>query len=338
MGTHLLDVLRLYRIHTAMVSAAVPGLVAYMVGGGPFLLIGIIVGSILHHAWGFSFNEIIDLEVDRRNPDLSHKPLVSGRITKQAAGLLSLLALVLSFIFFLIGPLLEGENSMIPLVLLLGATVTGSIYNIYGKKFPLSDVFIALWYALLITAAASSVEGWGPYPVGIWAAVVLGFLHILFNNSVEGGLKDVKNDRRSGARTLAVVCNCRGGEDQLVIPALFLGWGYALRGVFIIAASVFGLLIADRADWGNWIKVVIPLVGLFVFLHGLTFLQARVKLRRKDLIKRFAIHELISFTLCLIVLMPAAGIIPVIVALAAPILWVVMFNRLIFRSTVAPKV
>jgi hypothetical protein len=223
-------------------------------------------------------------------------------------------------------------------VFLLGATITGSIYNIYGKKFPLSDIFIALWFALLITAAASTVEGWGPFPTEVWAAVVLGFLHILFNNSVEGGLKDVENDRGSGARTLAVVTKCSDRDEHLVIPGPFLAWGYMLRGVFIISASVFGIFISDQANWGNWIKVVIPLVGLFVFLHGLTFLQSRSRMGRSGLIKRFAIHEIISYTLCIIVLMPASGIIPALAALMAPVLWVVSFNRLIFRSTVAPKV
>jgi 4-hydroxybenzoate polyprenyltransferase len=333
-----LDVLRLYRLHTGLVTAAVPGLIVYILGGGPLLIMGVVLGAISHHAWGFSLNEIADLEVDKGNPELSHKPLVSGRMSKRAAGFLSFSALFISFLLFFISTIIEGCCPVIPMIILLAATISGTIYDLYGKKFPLSDIFVAMWYGLLIMAAASTVERWGPYSVEVWAAASLGFLHILFNNSVEGGLKDVENDHSSGARTLAVSTGCRADEGILRISRSFLIWGFLLRAVFIISASVFVLFISEEAEWGRWITVAVPVMGLFLFVHSLTFLQREVVWNRKKLIKNFALHEIFSFALSLVVILPAAGVVPALIALIAPVLWVVLFNRLIFRSGVAPKV
>jgi len=334
----LLDVLRLYRLHTGLVTAAVPGLLAYYLGGSPLLVIAVVIGALSHHAWGFSLNEIADLEVDRGNPDLSGKPLVSGKISKRAAWILSLGALALSFILFFLSALNEGCCPIVPVAFLLGATIFGTIYDLYGKKFPLSDVFVAGWYGLLILASASTIEGWGPYPLAVWAAASMGFLHILFNNSVEGGLKDVDNDETSGAKTLAVVSGCEVKGGKLTISKPFLTWSILLKITFVAMAAVFVLFISEDADWGKWITVVVPLFGILIFIHALTFLQRKQPFDRTDLINKFAVHEILSFAMSLLVVMPVVGIIPAAVALVAPFAWFILFNRLIFRSSVAPKV
>jgi 4-hydroxybenzoate polyprenyltransferase len=338
MRFNLLDILRLYRLHTGLVTAAVPGLVAYIAGGGPLLILGVVLGSLSHHAWGFSLNEIADLEVDRGNPDLAHKPLVSGRMTKKQAGIFSFSALAASFLFFFFSTLLEGCCPIVPILFLLGATIAGGIYDLFGKKFPLSDIFVAAWYGLLILAAAAAVDGFGPYPLAVWAAASLGFLHILFNNSVEGGLKDVDNDLGSGARSLAVVSGCTIKNERLKISGPFLIWSYLLRGAFLGTAAVFGLFISEVAGWGRWVLMAVLILGIAIFIHSLTFLQSDSPFERSKLLKTFAIHEILSFALSLLVILPVAGILPAAIALIAPVLWVVFFNRLIFRSGVAPKV
>ncbi len=334
----VLDVLRLFRIHTAMVTASVPGIAAYLAGGGPFLIAGVVMGSIMHHCWGFSLNEIMDLEVDRRDPDLSHKPLVSGRISKSYAHLLSLLALFASFCLFGIGAFLDGGD-LAPVMLFLGlATITGGIYDLYGKKFPLSDIFVAMWLGLLVLAAGSAVSGSGPYEISIWAIALLGALHILFNNSVEGGLKDVENDRVSGARTFAVVTGSRRSQKGLEIPRVFRYWGVILRAAFILVAAVFSFIISQANDWGPWIVILVSIWGIFLFWHGLGFMRSIVKMDRRSLIATFTKHELMSFTLSLLVVLPQAGIPAILITLSAPVIWTIFFNRIMFKTTLAPKV
>jgi len=338
MSASLKDVLSLYRLHTALVTAAVPGIASYLAGGPPLTVIFVVIGSVLHHAWGFSLNEIIDLKVDRTNPELAHKPLVSGKISKNAAWLLSFGALAFSIAFFTVGPIVDGGVATVPLIFVLAATLAGWIYDLYGKKFPLSDVFVAAWLFFLVLAGAGAVSGWGPYPVAVWAAACLGFLHILFNNSVEGGLKDVENDRKAGARTLAVVTRVRIRKGALKVPGRFMIWGVFLRGLFAVAASVFVLYIAEGKGYGSWILVAVPLVGLFLAAHSMTFLGRGARTDRGSLIKAFSVHELISFGLSMLVVLPAAGPAAAGLAFTLPLAWVLLFNRVIFRTRLAPKV
>ncbi|MGA1792555.1 MAG: UbiA family prenyltransferase [Thermoplasmatota archaeon] len=338
MSGRFIDILSLYRLHTALVTAAVPGIASYIAGGSPVLVVSVVIGSVLHHAWGFSLNEIIDYRVDRTNPDLAHKPLVSGRLSKNTAWLLSFGALAFSIAFFTVGALMGGGSPLVALILLLAATLVGWVYDLYGKKFPLSDVFVALWMFFLVLAGAGSVSGWGPYPLAVWAAASLGALHILFNNSVEGGLKDVENDRKAGARTLAVVTRVRMRRGTLRVPRNFMMWGLLLRALFVIGASVFVLYIAEGTDLGMWILVTVPLIGLLLAAHSLTFLGRKVKADRRRLIKTFAVHEIVSFGLSMLVILPAAGPVPAGLAFTAPLAWVILFNRVIFGTRLAPKV
>ncbi len=338
MGSSLTDVLRLYRIHTAMATASVAGIAAYIAGGGPFLIIGAVAGSILHHAWGFSLNEVVDLDVDRRNPDLAHKPLVSGRISRGGGILASFIALALSFALFSTGALLEGGDVLIVMILLSASTLCGGIYDLWGKRFPLSDIFVSLWMGLLVMASAAGVDGWDPGNLGVIAVAVLSLVHILFNNSVEGGLKDVGNDAGSGSRTLAVVTGCRMKGKKLVVAPVFLAWSLLLRASFVIGSAALVLFIADEAGWGMWIVVVVSVLGAGLFAHALTFLWAGREVERKSLLRTFSLHELASFGISLLVILPAAGILPAVIAFAAPVLWLLFFNRVIFGTGLAPKV
>ncbi|MGA1820265.1 MAG: UbiA family prenyltransferase [Thermoplasmatota archaeon] len=338
MSGRFLDVLSLYRLHTALVTAAVPGIASYIAGGPPIIVASVVIGSVLHHAWGFSLNEIIDYRVDRTNPDLAHKPLVSGRLSKNTAWLLSFGALALSIAFFTGGALLGGGVPLVALILLLAATLAGWVYDLYGKRFPLSDVFVAAWMFFLVLAGAGSVSGWGPYPVAVWACASLGALHILFNNSVEGGLKDVENDRKAGARTLAVVTRVRIRKGTLRVPTSFMVWGFLLRALFVIGASVFVLFITEGTGVGIWILVAVPLIGLFLAAHSMTFLGRSTAADRGRLIRTFALHEIASFGLSMLVILPAAGVVPAGIAFTAPLAWVVVFNRLIFGTRLVPKV
>ncbi|MBN1539154.1 MAG: UbiA prenyltransferase family protein, partial [Candidatus Thermoplasmatota archaeon] len=316
----------------------VPGIAAYISGGSLLTVTSVVVGSVLHHAWAFSLNEVIDLEIDRRNPELSHKPLVSGKVSKKVAWTFSLGALVLSLIFFSFGAFIGEGTVLHALAFLFLGTLTGSIYDLYGKRFPLSDIFVAFWMFFLVMAGAGAVSGWGPYPLGVWALAALAPLHILFNNSVEGGLKDVENDRESGARTLAVFFGVRLRNGYLKVPRSFLLWGLFLRASFVIGASVFVLFLAEDARMGEWITVVVPLAGLLIIAHSLTFLGRGVRMDRGGLIRTFALHEVASFGLSMLVILPAAGWVAAGVAFMAPLIWVLAFNRLIFRTRLAPRV
>lgn len=334
----LKDILRLYRLHTGLVTASVPGLAAFMSGGGPEAVVFVVMGSLAHHAWGFSLNEIMDLEVDRGSGHLGHKPLVSGKIGKLQAHILSVSALIFSYVCFISAVLVSDVDPIAPMVLLTIATLSGAVYDLWGKRFPLFDLFVSAWFLLLILAGAAAVEGAGPYNVAVWAAAVLGMLHILFNNSVEGGIKDAEGDRRAGTRTLAVYSGVRVSNDLILIPDVFISWGAVLRAVFAIGAGSFAYMCAERADWGHWVPVAASFWGAMLFAHSLTFLRPRLTTNRKVLIRTFALHEILSFSLALFVVLPVAGIAAAAAAFFATVLWFAALNLFLYKSSVTPGV
>ncbi len=225
---HPIDLLRLGRVHTAAATAAVPGLACYLAGGTMFPVVLVTAGAFFHHAWAFSLNEVMDIDIDRKVGALKDKPLVSGRVGKKEAIILSSISLLISFCLFAGASLLSGVNVMVPLCLLLLSTIAGGIYDIRGKRFILSDIFVALWMFFLVLSSASTV-GKDGFAIPVWAVVVLSSVHILFNNSVEGGLKDVENDRAFGVPNLAVITGCTNDKGKLTVTPPFFLWAVVLR-------------------------------------------------------------------------------------------------------------
>ncbi|MCK5774373.1 MAG: UbiA prenyltransferase family protein, partial [Thermoplasmata archaeon] len=150
MRTRPTDLLRLFRIHTGAATAAVPALGFLVTGGSYPGLLLVALAALCHHAWGFSLNEVMDLEVDKRAKDLSHKPLVSGRISSKGGLYLSTSMGIVSFLLLMGAAYVEGNDPGIPLGLLLISTVSGIVYNVFGKKFPLSDIFVGGWIFFMV--------------------------------------------------------------------------------------------------------------------------------------------------------------------------------------------
>lgn len=339
MAPRILDILRLGRIHTSMATAAMPAL-GYLAAGGEGIsgLLFVIIGGLFHHAWGFSMNEIVDLEVDRGNRDLSDKPLVSGRISLKAARNISRAFLFLSLLSFLAASLFTGGDPFYILGALMISSVFGALYNLFGKRVEMMDILIALWMTFLAGAGVLSA---GPGPdlgYGVTAILVLSTLQILFNNSVEGGLKDVENDRRSNVRTMAVSTGAGFSKGVLRPGRIVIWWGRSLRIASVITGAVFSLLIMDSLGWHEWIVILTSIVGLVVFVHSLGFLKERTKINRKDLLRTFAIHEILTFGFMVLVMLPATGPVAGVVLFIVPLVWFALFNRVLFRTSLAPSV
>ncbi len=333
-----IDILRLFRIHTGAATAAVPALGLLAAGGSYLALAFVVLAGLTHHAWGFSLNEVVDLEVDRRSKGLSHKPLVSGRIPRKVGLVLSIIMGILSFIFISIATLVEGVDPLVPLIFLVLSSLSGTLYNVYGKRFPLSDIFVGVWMFFLVLSAASVSSGWGPYHISIWAVAGLSSIHLVFNNSVEGGMKDVENDRGSGARTFAVVTGNRMRDGRFHLTPVFRGFGISLRGLFVILAAVFSYLIVVEEGFFINMVLLVSVLGILLFHQSLSFLRGTVKMSRKELLKAFSRHEIGSFLLCILVVLPAVGWAPSLVIFIVPALWFILLNRIMYGTEIAPGV
>lgn len=330
-----IDLLRLGRVHTAAATAAVPGMACYLAGGEALPVLLVSLGAFLHHAWGFSLNEIMDLKIDSRSRELSDKPLVSGRLGRKGALAFSLVCLLAAFALFSGAAFLAGKDMLLTLALLSLATVAGGTYDVLGKRFTLSDVLVAMWMLFLVLSSATVG---GDIGLSVWAVAALSSVHLLFNNSVEGGLKDVENDRSCGVPTLATVTGCSGYGGKLKVTTTFFIWAVLLRGAFVTMAAVFGYLISDEAGWGDWYTLLISIMGFVLFMDALGFLKGGKRMERGSLLRAFSVHEMASFGLSLMVVLPAAGPWAVLVGFLVPVAWFVLVNRIMFRSSMSPKV
>ncbi len=338
MSPKFVDILRLGRIHTAMATAAIPTSACIAAGGDPISVALVVLGSLMHHAWGFSLNEIIDLEVDRGNPDLEEKPLVSGRVSVAEGHIISNSFLLISLLSFAVAGFISSDPFYLPLILIISATVLGGIYDLRGKRFPLSDVFMGSWMFFLVLAGAFSsgnIEGMPFTPLSV---AIMGGIQILFNNSVEGGLKDVRNDRASGTKTLAVTLGATYNGNVMRPGKGIINWGVSLRMVYVLFGSAASLLISQDNEWGVWIVIASAVTGIIVFVHSLTYLRQKIVIRRKELLKVFAKHEVLSFLFLMVVIMPAIGWMGAVVLFTVPFLYYIVMNRIMFDSSLAPGV
>jgi 4-hydroxybenzoate polyprenyltransferase len=202
MGTKstTLEYLKLFRLQTGATTAVAP-IIGYLVISNQYqvnielteLFVIFLIG-VLMHIFEFVLNEYIDLEVDKRSPDLAQKPLVSGTIAPQAALAVVFISLILSYILTIV-----FFFDIWPLILLSLSFGFGAIYDIYGKRFAGSDFTLALWIFgfCLFGASIQTIEFTGI----LYLVAGLGFFQILFNNAIEGGLKDADHDAAAGAKT-----------------------------------------------------------------------------------------------------------------------------------------
>jgi 4-hydroxybenzoate polyprenyltransferase len=333
----LREILKLYRIHTGAASAAVPTLA--VLSGGANLGTGslVFVMALFHHAWAFSLNEIGDLEIDRRSDDLSGKPLVSGSIGIPTAWILSSFALLISLVTVIIISIINGTSPVVPLFLITVATASGIVYDLGGKKFP-SDILVSTWILFIILAGWFATGPGAEVPLGVIAVSIMAPLHILFNNSVEGGIKDVENDRRTGARTMAVVLGCRKRDRSTVLSSAFYSWSILLRAAFVVSASILGYLIYLKVEPDPVYLVAALVAPILVFTHSLIFIKRSNRMERGSLIRVFSLHEILSFALSCFIIAPLVGWIETAVIFLVSALWFLVFNRLIYGTRMQPGV
>ena len=189
--------------------------------------------ALAFHVFAYVFNDVVDLRVDRTEPLRASSPLVRGAISRTQALVLAWAQLPIAFALALAGgaraPLLGW------LALAFGAL---ALYDLYGKRCPwplLTDAVQSVgWCALLLMGAWASA---GEASAATWWLAAYVFLCVLLVNGVHGGLRDLANDSRCGARTTAVWLGARAGAGTAIVlsPAL-VAYALALQAGLVACA------------------------------------------------------------------------------------------------------
>ena len=170
----------------------------------PALLLGLLAAALLFHCFAYVLNDVIDLPIDRLEPQRATFPLVRGMVSPAQALAFALAQVPLAFA---LTAWLGGGPAAFGALALAFALMT--VYNLWGKRAPfppLTDLAQGLgWAALVVYGAALA----GP-PTPLTAALAaFEVVFILLINGVHGPLRDLANDLRCGARTTAILLGAR---------------------------------------------------------------------------------------------------------------------------------
>ncbi|KYK25883.1 hypothetical protein AYK20_04320 [Thermoplasmatales archaeon SG8-52-1] len=327
------EYLRLFRLHTGAATASAPLIGGLIMGQRDIssLIVLFLIG-IFYHVFGFVLNEYIDVNVDKKSIDLKDKPLVSGSISKKQALYIVIISIICSYLLIFIFFRSIYTVSFFSLSLIFGV-----IYDLYGKKILGLDFVLAGGFFFLCLTGASTKST--DFNFLIYLFCLLYFFQIVYNNAVEGGLKDVGHDSTAGAITLATFMGVTVEKGILRITKSFVIFSYFLRFIFLALIVILGLQ-PQLLFWSDKhifeiviivLLIVIYFATLFSFLRTMKFDRARLK-------KIFSINEMISFFMVLIVLSPMIGLYLTVFLIMLPAVWYLAFNVILYGKLLEPRV
>jgi 4-hydroxybenzoate polyprenyltransferase len=341
--------LRLWRIQTMALTGLVP-----VVGALVFasvepaaaivdisdiwidLVLLFLVGSLLH-VFGFVLNEWADVEIDRVSPDLQDKPLVSGSVSEREALFTALAAAALSFV-----PLTLVTTDVETHLVFLASVLMAGAYDLFGKRAPL-DVLLAGCLTLLLLTGAMSLGHFDPsieHHVTLFLCIGgLQFLQNLFQNAIEGGIKDADHDSAAGARTFAAVLGVKVENGMVETGYAFTNSAVIIKGIQIALLFYTALIVVEfrEAEWYYLLTALLS-VAAAVMVITLSMMLPPVEFDRSRLRRIFSIHELATYGAIILVITPLVGGTVALLLFVFPMLWFFTVNRTLFGGALEPGV
>ncbi len=275
--------------------------------------------GLLWHAIGFLQNNIFDLNADKNDPNKQHFPLVRGDINVYHANLVQQIGLV---VIALLGIALMNGN-IVAWIIMLAAMGAGTLYNKVSKTSLTSTFWICLTFSPLFLFSYLSTGG--EMDQIAWLIFFFINLQIAFQIGYSGYLKEIGSLeqinllRKMGARV----------KDGIFEPKYALIFGSLLRGATII------LLVLIASELIEWILVLsfFAVSQVFVFM----IMKRRKWERDKDL-KRMSLVEALTYFTLPVAIGSIIGWDAVAFLIIFPLIWFVMWNRLIWGTKFTPKV
>jgi 4-hydroxybenzoate polyprenyltransferase len=264
------------------------------------------------HVYGFVLNDILDYKIDKTSKEISDRPLISGTISIKKAWAFAITSMIISFIIAFY--LAITTNIYPPIIILILSAGFVTIYDLISKKLPGMDIILTIGIFFLILYGASTVKD--IFNVEKLALIVcfLGSIQVLFMNAIAAGMKDIENDYKRGARTLAIKMGVRITDGRLKVPVSFKSLAYGIQLIdilvvflpFFIVWNITQLSIYQYLQW-----TIIIIIGMIMFVLSGKLLNMKY-FDRKKARKYIGSHYMINFTIVPIMLMtlnPWTGII-----------------------------
>lgn len=251
--------------------------------------------ALAYHGVAFGLNDIIDLPIDRTNPNRAHAALVSGRASVPA-GWVNVCALAIASFSL---DLIRFHYEAAPLAYLVSGYLGLIGYDLLTKRtrWPvLHDLLLALGCAALLCYAA---ERTGGVTGQTFLAAAYVALFVVLVNGVHGGLRDLHNDTRHGGVTTAFALGARIDEaGDLVLPRRLVAYAWTLNGAFATVAAIAA--ISAPGHGGVRLALIAgallaTAVGLVTLGLGLRQRHNPTRFRRTGLVHMLTSYSAIMF-------------------------------------------
>ena len=302
------EYLKLARSFNAVLTGVSPvmGAIAMEQYNMLYLFLLFLVG-FLGHTFGFVFNDIVDYKIDKYSKEISDRPLISGTISVKKAWIFAITSMVAAFL--IAAYISVTTNSFFPLLVLVISSFFIVLYDLTSKKYPFTDILVAIGIFFLILYGA--FYGGNPvksiYEISelAWIVCVLGSIQVLFMQIVAGGMKDIENDFKKGAKTLAVKMGVRVIDGNLKVSSSFKSIAYSIQLADIIIVFLPFLIIQNFNEspilkYFQWLILVIIAILMFFLSHGLLSMKRFERFKARKFIGS---HYVTNFALVPIMLM-----------------------------------
>ncbi|UCG69225.1 MAG: UbiA prenyltransferase family protein [Thermoplasmata archaeon] len=332
------------RVFSAMLTAGAAILGAYSVGVVVQwwqIMIFLAVG-FFSHAFGCALNEICDYELDKKVPEISHKPLIRGDIKMVQAYSFTLFCIFASYTlviwFFPQRP---------TLIFFTMANIFAAAYSLKGKYTPWAYDFTlgtGLFFYVLYGAAAvgefNAIMEIFNYPMAIVAAIII----FLFEVFIQWGnaVKDVETDRLLDVPTRAVVWGYKH-EDNLGIRDPNLVYGVIIKYFLIVMfLAPFFLDYLGIVDFGFKLYlfglpqylVIFLILGIPTQFYSIYKMIGRHT--RSSYINFIVKDGVLTWLVCPFLVVDNIGILGAIGLFLLPSVWFLLITTMLYRTPMRP--
>jgi 4-hydroxybenzoate polyprenyltransferase len=196
----------------------------------------------------YTFNDVIDAEMDKINPKKRNRPLPSGLSTKKDA---MLLTYIMGIIGVVISLFLNRTSFILCLAYLLLFTLYSHPVIRLKKRFVIKELTVASGYILTTLIGGFAVAG--KYQSTFVFAGVLYFFFSFMGMPAFHDITDVKEDEIFGVKTMAIVLSWRRKVQMLML--------------FILTMMTLTPFTYTRLGFNAALPVVIVAMGLIVLRY-----------------------------------------------------------------------
>jgi len=331
------EYLKLARSFNAVLTGMSPVMGAIAMGQyNIFYLFLLFLVGFLGHTFGFVFNDIIDYKIDKYSKEISDRPLISGTISIKKAWIFAFSSMIIAFIIAIY--ITVESQSFVSLAFLGISALFIILYDVVSKKFLFMDILVALGiFFLILYGATTTVDSIYKITSLAWIVCVLGSIQVLFMQIIAGGMKDIENDFKKGAKTLAIKMGVRIADGKLKISTTFKAVAYSIQLadlalVFLPFFIIWNINTSPILQYFQWAVIITIGILMFILSHKLLSMESfeRVKAR-----KFIGSHYMVNFGLAPIMLMslnPWAGLL-----IFFPALGFVLSNIVLHGTILQPK-